>query len=129
MLICLLLRLFFRIYHYPEEWIGLRKNDTNGEGFYWLDGTALDHVNWQLGEPTANGDCVIDATEFVGDGWKVRSMICNLLHSKDDATQTTVETTFKPNPVVGCQATKHCSYESTKPTSPMNILIFLCHVT
>jgi len=59
------------IYHYPEEWIGLRKNDTNGEGFYWLDGTALDHVNWQLGEPTANGDCVIDATEYYGDGWKV----------------------------------------------------------
>ena len=75
------LALPFRLAHFPEEWIGLRKNGSNGEGFYWLDGTILEHVNWQLGEPTANGDCVIDATDFYGDGWKVRSIIHKLLHT------------------------------------------------
>ena len=42
------LALPFRLAHYPEEWIGLRKNDTNGEGFYWLDGTTLAHCNLLL---------------------------------------------------------------------------------
>ena len=66
-----------RIYHYPEEWIGLRKSDADGEGFYWLDGTAVDHTNWQGGYPenaTDGEECVIDATEYYGNGWKVCSM-------------------------------------------------------
>ena len=52
----------------------LRKSDADGEGFYWLDGTAVDHTNWQGGYPenaTDGEECVIDATEYYGDGWKV----------------------------------------------------------
>ena len=65
---------FLRIYHYPEEWIGLRKSDSDEEGFYWVDGTAVDHTNWQGGQPenaTDSEECVIDATEYYGNGWKV----------------------------------------------------------
>ena len=72
-----------RIYHYPEEWIGLRKSDADGEGFYWLDGTAVDHTNWQGGYPenaTDGEECVIDATEYYGNGWKVGFMIFTVVH-------------------------------------------------
>ena len=72
-----------RIYHYPEEWIGLRKSDADGEGFYWLDGTAVDHTNWQGGYPenaTDGEECVIDATEYYGNGWKVGFMVFTVVH-------------------------------------------------
>ena len=68
---------FFRIAHYPEEWIGLRRGDADTEGFYWLDGTAVDHTNWQGGYPenaTDAEDCVIDASEYYGDGWKASGL-------------------------------------------------------
>ena len=68
-----------RLYHYPEEWIGLRKSVAGGEeGFYWLDGTVVNHTNWQDGYPEnadEDEECVIDATEFYGNGWKVSSTI------------------------------------------------------
>ena len=65
------------MYHYPEEWIGLRRGDADTEGFYWLDGTAVDHTNWQGGYPenaTDAEDCVIDASEYYGDGWKASGL-------------------------------------------------------
>ena len=39
----------------------------------------MDHTNWQGGYPenaTDAEDCVIDATEYYGDGWKVGSISC-----------------------------------------------------
>jgi hypothetical protein len=66
------LNLSFSLPRYPEEWIGLREGETEG-GYEWLDGTATSHLNWQPGYPEEAGEeekCVIDGTEFYGNGWK-----------------------------------------------------------
>ena len=37
-------------------WIGLQKNEF---GFEWSDGSALNYLNWQMGEPNEQYNCAI----------------------------------------------------------------------